>query len=239
MSARTAIRWLFALTATIVAASLGLYLLINARCFQIGGNLTCCVKTEQKLVALSFDDGPTPQGVDALLATLNPRGIKGTFFLIGDMVARHPEQARRLVLAGHELGNHSFTHDRMVGHDDAFYDMQITRTDQLLRTAGMTGAKLFRPPYGKKLYGLPRAVARNGYRTIMWDVEESADVSLSPQAYADHLVAQVRPGSIILIHPMSRNNGTARAALPLVVDRLRAQGYRFVTVGELLSHAQR
>jgi peptidoglycan-N-acetylglucosamine deacetylase len=206
----------------------------KARCFQLVGDVTCRVETKEKIVALSFDDGPTPEGVDAVLAELEPRGIKATFFLIGKHIEANPGQARRLVEAGHEVGNHSFTHTRMIGKWPSTYDQEVRRTDQLLKTEGVTNPTFFRPPFGKRVIGLPMAVERAGYRTIMWDIADDADNFPIPRDYAQEILRHVQPGSIILMHPMYKHSQTARDALPLILDALKAKGYRVVPVGALL-----
>lgn len=223
-----------ALIAIILVGAFATWRISKAHCFQLVGDLTCRIDTDEKIVALSFDDGPTPEGVDAVLAQLEARNIKATFFLIGNRMEKYPGQARRLLAAGHELANHSYTHTRMIGQSAATYDAEIAQTDRLLKVEGAPKPALFRPPFGKRLIGLPLAVGRAGYRTIMWDVEDDADHYPDPKDYARHLLRQVRPGSIILIHPMYRTNQTARDALPLVLDGLIAKGYRVVPVGELL-----
>jgi len=207
--------------------------LSKARCIQLVGEVTCRVETEAKLVALTFDDGPTPEGVDAVLAELGPRGIHATFFLIGSRMEKFPGQAERLIAAGHELGNHTYAHQRNLGRSQDFYAAEIAKTRTLLQRAG-SETKLFRPPFGKRLIGLPLEVERAGYRTIMWDVEDQPEKFTQASAFAGDILARVRPGSIILIHPMYRHNRLARDALPIVLDGLRSQGYEVVTVSELL-----
>ncbi len=225
--------------AAALLTSIGAWRISKARCFQLVGEMTCRVETTQKIVALSFDDGPTPEGVDAVLKTLEPRGINATFFLIGKHMERHPGQGRRLLAAGHELGNHTFTHTRMLGKLPSTYDEEISKTDRLLKAEGANNPVLFRPPFGKRLIGLPLAVDRAGYKTIMWDVEDDAEHHPRPRDYADDILRRVRPGSIILMHPMYDHSQTAKDALPLILDGLKAKGYRVVTVGELLALRRR
>jgi peptidoglycan-N-acetylglucosamine deacetylase len=226
-------------TAVIVSAILlalsaaAAWQLSKARCLQLVGEVTCRVETEAKLVALTFDDGPTPEGVDAVLAELGPRGIHATFFLIGNRMERFPGQAERLIAAGHELGNHTYSHQRNLGRAQEFYAAEIAKTGALLQAAG-SDTKLFRPPFGKRLIGLPLEVERAGYRTIMWDVEDQPEKFTEPRAFAQDILARVSPGSIILIHPMYRHNQVARDALPIVLNGLQSQGYEVVTVSELL-----
>lgn len=217
-----------------LATAYGLFKISEARCFTLAGEPVCRVETSEPVVALTFDDGPTPFGADHAAAVLDRYGVKATFFLIGRDMERNPDAVRRLRGAGHELANHSYSHTRMVARSPRFYDSEIARTDALLRRAGSPAPQFFRPPYGKKLVGLPRAVERRGYRMIMWDVEERYDVGSDHRAYADHMVRNARPGSIIIMHVMHRPNETARRALPLVIEGLQARGLRVVTVGELM-----
>lgn len=211
--------------------------LSKARCIQLIGEVTCRVETDSKLVALTFDDGPTPEGVDAVLAELGPRGITATFFLIGNRMEKFPGQAERLIAAGHELGNHTYTHQRNIGRSQDFYAAEIAKTDALLKLAG-SDTNLFRPPFGKRLVGLPLEVERAGYRTIMWDVEDQPEKFTEARAFAHDILARIRPGSIILIHPMYRHNQVAREALPIVLDGLKSQGFEVVTVSEMLKRTE-
>jgi peptidoglycan/xylan/chitin deacetylase (PgdA/CDA1 family) len=236
---RLGIRTVIAVSAImLVVSAASLWQLSKARCMQLIGEVTCRFETDRKLVALTFDDGPTPEGVDAVLAELGPRGINATFFLIGNRMEKFPGQAERLIAAGHELGNHTYTHQRNIGRSQDFYAGEIAKTDALLKRAG-SDTKLFRPPFGKRLIGLPLEVERAGYRTIMWDVEDQPEKFAQASAFAQDILARVRPGSIILIHPMYRHNQVARDALPIVLDGLQAQGYEVVTVSELLAQAGR
>lgn len=224
-------RWLGITAAVALIAAVALLKISKAECFTLTGHAICRVDTQQKLVALTFDDGPTEQGLDAVLPALARYQAKGTFFLIGKNVIA--PLVHRILAGGHEVGNHSFNHVRMVFHSSAFYDNEIRRTDAVLQAAGAPKSTLFRPPFGKKLIGLPLAVERNGYRMIMWDSGDPPD--RDPKAYAEKVLAQARPGSIILIHPMYSANGTERAALPLILDGLSKRGFRMVTVSELLA----
>jgi len=225
--------WIPGILLILVAALvLTAYLTSRARCWQWVGTPVCRVDTSEKIVALTFDDGPTAEGVDYFLQTLTPAGTTATFFLTGAELAANPGQARRLVAAGHQIANHSYRHERMWGLFADAYEADIRRTDALLRQEGGDGALLFRPPYGKKLTGLPIALARTGHRTIMWDIEDPE--TSDPKAFADQILEQVRPGSIILVHAMYRRRDTARRALPLILAGLKDRGYRTVTVSDLL-----
>ncbi|HEV2816083.1 MAG TPA: polysaccharide deacetylase family protein [Allosphingosinicella sp.] len=231
---RIAFWTLVGLAASILVA-FAIFEVAKARCFALSGEAICRVETTAPIVALTFDDGPTAEGVAWADAILRRRQARGTFFLIGGEVERREALVRRLLARGHEIGNHSFSHVRMIGRSASFYDSEIARTDAALRRAGVPSPGLFRPPYGKKLIGLPNALSRHHYRLIMWDVEDPPGAA-TPRAYAEQVVRSARPGSIILMHIMYRGNRVAREALPLVVEGLQARGFRLVTVSELLRH---
>ena len=129
------------IAASILVAILALlyatFAISKAACFQLIGTPLCKVDTGEKLIALTFDDGPTPLGVDAVLPVLAKYGAHATFFLVGAQMEDNPGQARRLHAAGHELGNHSYYHKRMWGLFPGTYEAEIRRTDALLRAAGL------------------------------------------------------------------------------------------------------
>jgi len=233
--ARRIALWTALALAGLILVALAIFQVSKARCFALTGDIVCRVETTAPIVALTFDDGPTPEGVAWTSAVLRRHRARATFFLIGGEVGGREALVRRLLAEGHEIGNHSFSHVRMIGRSAAFYDAEIARTDAALRRAGVPSPSLFRPPYGKKLIGLPGALARHDYRMIMWDVEDPPGAA-TPRAYAEQMVRAARPGSILLMHVMYRDNRVARAALPLVVEGLQARGLRLVTVSELLRH---
>ncbi|HEX9947545.1 MAG TPA: polysaccharide deacetylase family protein [Allosphingosinicella sp.] len=227
------IRWIAAALVLALAILTALWAVSRARCFALVGEIICRVETDRPIVALTFDDGPTEEGVATALAALRARGARATFFLIGREVAQRPHLVRHIVAQGHEVANHSLTHKVMIGRSPGFYDAEIGENHRRLVAAGAPAPKLFRPPYGKKLWGLPAAARRHGYKMVMIDVEEP-EVE-DPRAYAERLVREAKPGSILLIHLMYRANRTAREAVPLVIEGLQARGFRIVPVGELLA----
>jgi peptidoglycan/xylan/chitin deacetylase (PgdA/CDA1 family) len=231
------VRWIAGALILALALAAALWAISNARCFALVGDIICRVETDRPMVALTFDDGPTEQGVETALAALRARGARGTFFLIGREVAERPHLIQRIAAEGHEIANHSLTHRVMIGRSGSFYDHEIGETHRRLIAAGAPAPTLFRPPYGKKLWGLPAAARRHGYRIVMIDVEEP--LVEDARVYADRIVREAKPGSILLMHLMYRANGTAREALPLVLRGLQARGFRIVPVGELLAAGRR
>lgn len=219
-----------------ILAVAGLRELASSRTMQLFGRLVARVDTPDSVVALTFDDGPVPEVVDSLLALLEVRGVQATFFVTGNELARSAEAGRALVAAGHELGNHSYSHRRLVLVSPTTIQREIQDTDALIRAAGQRGPIYFRPPYGYKLVGLPYLLARDNRTTITWDVEPDSypQVAASASSIVAHVLARVRPGSIILLHPWYASRATSRAAVPELIDSLHARGYRVTTVRQLL-----
>ena len=218
-----------------IAASVGLYLLMNARCYQLLGDLVCHGTGDRKHIALTCDDAPSESTSDAVLAVVAEKNVKATFFMIGENMARHPQAAQRIAAAGHELGNHSYSHRRFLLRSPAFIAREIEDTNTLIRAAGYHGPIRFRPPYGKKLLGLPWYLTRHTITTVMWDSEPARQQPPSVEAITAAALAQAHNGAIILLHPFCPDACRAeREALPHIIDGLRAQGYTLTTVSELL-----
>lgn len=225
--------------ATIVGLALvafGLRTLARSRTVQLFSAPVARVATADSVVALTFDDGPT-EHADSLIRILESRDVRATFFVIGAEVARAPEAARALVAEGHELGNHSYTHKRMILRRPSDLRDELERTDSLLRAVGMTGPIYFRPPYSYKLVILPYVLWRADRTTVTWDIEPDSypEVAATSDGIVRHILERVRPGSIILLHPWYPSRATSLAAVPLVIDSLRSRGYGVTTVGDLLA----
>ncbi|WP_233080294.1 polysaccharide deacetylase family protein [Rheinheimera soli] len=225
------------LVLVLLVTLLTLWQLSSSRQFQLFGTLVDKVDTEQKLVALTFDDGPTPQYTAGILQLLELYQVKATFFVTGAETQRYMTQAKQIVAAGHQLGNHSWFHNRMLLMSLDDISREIEGTDQQIREAGFQGDILFRPPYGKKLLMLPWYLASTNRTNIMWDIapETFDQDSEDPQSMATEVLEQVEPGSIVLLHLMYKNREASRTALPIIIKGLKAKGYRMVTVSELLT----
>lgn len=219
----------------VLAVLVGLGKLARARSFQVFGELYARVETQQKVVALTFDDGPSPANTPALLELLARHQVKATFFMVGRNIEAHRELAARVVSQGHEVGNHSYSHKRLIFRSPAFVQQEISRTDALLREAGVQGEILFRAPFGKKLFILPWVLAREHRKDILFDVVPDDPVTQDAGLITSRVLEATRPGSIILLHDgWAAKPGTLEAA-DRILQSLRAQGYRFVTVSELLA----
>jgi peptidoglycan-N-acetylglucosamine deacetylase len=227
--------WLSVSLLVATAGVAGLYRLARSRTYQVLGRLVARVETQTRAVALTFDDGPTAAAIDEVLGALGSRHARATFFVNGSHLAQAPELGRRLVAAGHELGNHTYSHDRMVLRSARFLRSEVESTDALIRAAGETGPIYFRPPFCWKLFGLPFYLWRTGRTTVTWDIDADPPPTGADAArIVSECMRRVRPGSVILMHVWYPSRAPSRAALPALVDRLRAEGYDLVTLAELL-----
>lgn len=222
------------LSLLIITASLVLFQISKSRTFQFFGGITSRVETDQKVVALTFDDAPSTK-TQEVLYILKEKQVKATFYEIGKGIEQFPSEAKAIVDAGMEVGNHSYSHKRFLLKSLSFVDYEIQKTNKLIRDSGYQGEVTFRPPNGKKLFALPWYLRKHDIKTIMWDVEPDTYVAGEPEAIVKYTLDHVQPGSIILLHPFCDIECAAdRAALPKIIDGLKEKGYAFVTINELL-----
>jgi peptidoglycan/xylan/chitin deacetylase (PgdA/CDA1 family) len=219
-----------------IALIIGGWMVSRSRTFQLFGEIVHRVETDEKVVALTFDDGPTPDYTPGVLAVLKEKGVTATFFLIGNEAESNLAETRAIVADGHELGNHTYSHPDMTLASEGDAESEVTKTDAAIRAAGYSGHIHFRPPFGKKLFGLPLYLAKQDRITVTWDVEPESDDSIAadPRRIISHVVEETKPGSIVILHVMYPARKTSRQALPGVIDGLKERGFRFVTVSELL-----
>ena len=171
-----------------------------------------------------------------VLNILEDHNVKGTFFLNGSGIQQNKQSAIDLVNAGHQIGNHSYNHKNMMlmGLDEV--REEIDSTTALIRQIGFESEIYFRPPYGKKLFVLPYYLKSKGIKTITWNVEPETypKVAGSSASIAEYVIKSSTPGSIILLHVLGSKNSESRGAIGPIIKGLRAKGYKFVTVSQLL-----
>lgn len=188
---------------------------------------------EGQYVAMTFDDGPHGANTPRLLEMLKQRGIKATFFCVGQCVAEYPEIAKRIVEEGHEIASHSWSHPQLSSMSEASVRDQLERTHQAIKQATGIAPKVFRPPYGAfTLRQRNWANAVYGYKTILWDVDPLDWKIRNASHVQSEILRQTVPGSIILSHDIHKSTIDA---MPATLDALLAKGYKFVTVSELLA----
>ncbi|MED3786725.1 polysaccharide deacetylase family protein [Peribacillus frigoritolerans] len=210
---------------------LGTYKLMNSRTYQVFGGLTDNVETNEKVVALTFDDGPS-KNVNEILPLLAKYDVKATFFLIGNEIEKYPEEAGKIAEAGHQIGNHTYSHRRMVFKSPSYIKEEIEKTDKLIQNAGYKGEIDVRPPNGKKIIGLPYYLNKNDRETITWDLEPDSYYTTASDK-VKYVKESIKPGSIILMHPMYDDTGKELQAIEGILRELTNEGYTFVTVNEL------
>ncbi|MFA1544401.1 polysaccharide deacetylase family protein [Actinomadura monticuli] len=182
-----------------------------------------------KCVALTFDDGPA-ESTGELLDVLAAKNVRATFFLVGENVVKHPELVRRELQAGHEIGDHSYTHADLGTASKTTVMSELTRTqDAIRRAAGFTPV-LLRPPYGSVSKRLTKLARSMGLAQVLWTVDP-LDWEHRDTGYVEkRVLKRVRPGYVVLMHDI---HPTTVRAVPRIIDRLAAEGYAFVTVSEL------
>lgn len=189
-------------------------------------------------IALTFDDGPHPESIGLILDTLRAYGVKSTFFLVGKRIEEHPAWARRIVEAGHEVGNHTQNHRRLPGLSEPEFDEEVNACARAFRAATGHSMTLFRPPGMRYNRAILRRLQAMGYTTIGWTAaaKDFETVShriegMTPDDIVDRVLKTVDNGGIILLHDTKQ---TAEA-LPRLISVLRVSGHRFVTVSQMLA----
>ena len=177
--------------------------------------------TKEKVVYLTFDDGPIPRVTPWVLDLLDKYNIKATFFLVGDNVRKHPEEFRMILERGHRVGNHTFNHIKGTSYMASDYVANVEKANELIQS------NLFRPPHGWLGYR-PYHVLRRHYRIIMWDlVTRDYSKRLNGEQVFSKLKHYVRNGSIITFHDSLKSEKNLQYALPRSIEWLLEQGYRF------------
>ncbi len=218
-----------------VIAITALFLYIKSyRSPQLYGEAVFRVATDEKLVALTYDDGPSPLYTPEILRLLRERGAKATFFVLGSEAVKYPELIKKIYSDGHEIGNHSWTHEQLIFCTPSFVRSQIDRTDAVLKELGYRGPIPFRAPYGRKLLALPWVLHSTNRRHILFDVIPYDWERPGSAIIAERAVIETQPGSIILLHDGRGERSQTVEATGEIIDALHSQGYRFVTISELL-----
>ena len=185
----------------------------------------------KKLVALTFDDGPHTATTQPILDILKRRHVPATFFFVGAMAARHPELVRAAAHDGHSIGNHTFHHVTMPALSQADAATEIKACGSVIKAATGAMPHLFRPPGGQYTPQIAGDAAALGYQTVLWTCDPGDYLRLPPAVIAKRTLKTVTPGGIIILHS---GVGETVRALPSIIESLRAAGYLFVTVDEML-----
>ncbi|MEY4595084.1 MAG: hypothetical protein RIQ47_1494 [Bacteroidota bacterium] len=191
---------------------------------RLFSSLVWRIPQKDKIIYLTFDDGPIPEVTPWVLDELEKHNAKATFFCIGNNVRKHPDVYKKLQLAGHRIGNHTENHLNGWTVYNREYYMNIAQCRRVVKS------DLFRPPYGKIR---PSQIARirENYRIIMWDVlSKDYDISLSGEEVYQRVVRNTTPGSIIVMHDSLKAEERLRYALPRILAHFTEQGYKFAPI---------
>jgi peptidoglycan/xylan/chitin deacetylase (PgdA/CDA1 family) len=194
------------------------------------------VNTSEKAVALTFDDGPDPATTPAVLASLDKHDVKATFFVVGNRAEANPKLLKKIVTAGHELGNHSYSHKDFNKVDGAGIRSEIVRTNEIIEKLTGQKAILFRPPGGYLSNEMIRITQEEKVKVAYWSWEtDSKDWrNRNSQYIADYVTDHIAPGQIIILHDGGNNGLTTARAVDLMISQIEKKGYRFMTMGELM-----
>lgn len=193
------------------------------------------LKANEKVIALTFDDGPSPKNTAQILEILKKNNIKATFFMVGQMVKYFPQVAKQVAADGHVIGNHTW-HHWYFQMDGATASSEIDRTADIIYKTTGEKTTLFRPPGGFLNNGLAQYAKNEKYAVMMWS-EQSGDAERrSPQVpmLVKNVLKHAKPGAIVLLHDGGGNRSKSVKALPEMIAGLKAQGYQFVTIPQLL-----
>ena len=193
-------------------------------------------ETEEKVAALTFDDGPHFAYTEEILDILKEYGIKATFFVVGENAEKHPDIITREISEGHEIGNHTYTHPlnySTLNSEKAFEEILLT--EEILNFTAEYRPKLFRPPGGQCGEHLTKALERFDYKLILWSVDTRDWNRPSAAKIAKTVLNNIRPGAIVLFHDFVSIKSNTPAALRIILPKLIEEGYEVVTVSELLN----
>ena len=201
------------------------------------------VKTSQKVVALTFDDGPYPPYTEEILDILKEYKVTATFFVLGKNAEKFPELVRREVAEGHQIGNHTYDHIDLLKEDRKTIADEVDRTNKIILTITGQVPRVMRPPHGFRDAVVMEVMAERGLNVVEWSVASRDWTNPGTDVIVERTVSKVKNGSVILLHDgdgvaqAASREQTVRAARQIIRELL-AQGYKFVTVSEILTQTE-
>lgn len=203
--------------------------LINSGPIAIAGT-----RTEHKVVALTFDHSWGNKFTPSILDTLKQNNLKVTFFIMGPWAKKFPEVAQRMVADGHEIASHGYRHENYGDMTPEWVKDDIQKSHALIKEVTGVEPTLIRPPNGHYSQKSLKATDELGYKTIIWNVDSLDWKNPGRDVIIDRVMKRIKPGAIILMHASDTPVQTAEA-LPILLQKIKAEGYQVITVGELLS----
>jgi len=193
------------------------------------------IESDRKVVALTFDDGPNPDATPKILDTLRQKGVRATFFVLGSHAERWPELVRRIAHEGHQIGNHGYFHRKLQFKSPFYVSRDIRLGIRAIKRAGAPAPKYFRAPHGFRSPWTTPIASSYGERTVGWSLGVWDSDRPGVEEIVRRTLEGIEPGSIVLLHdgdgynPDGDRMQTA-AALPMIIDRLKQEGYEFATL---------
>lgn len=192
------------------------------------------IKTEEKVIALTFDDGPHKTYTSQILDLLAKYDAKATFFVIGNQAEKYPDLIRKLNDEGHEIANHTYTHPHSITAENL--EKELKKTNEVIHDITGTYPLLYRPVGGSYNDGIINTAVDNGYKVIMWSWHQDTEDWKRPgvNSIVTKVLSGATPGNIVLFHDAGGDRSQTVQALEKILPELQKQGYTFVTVSELL-----
>lgn len=187
------------------------------------------VKTDQRRIYLTFDDGPIPDVTEWVLDVLQSYAAKATFFCVGDNIRKHPHLLKRIVSEGHAVGNHTFHHLKGWKTKNTDYYANIQRWEDTVKQTGITlpNKPLFRPPYGQISFRQAKHL-RQHYQIIMWDIiTGDFDKTLDKENCLQQSIQMTQPGTVIVFHDSIKSKDNVQAILPRYLEAMKIKGFEF------------
>jgi len=202
------------------------------------GRAFCCAKRGSKQIALTFDDGPNEPYTSMLLDVLSKHNVLATFFLVGKYVKQRPDVVREIAARGHVIGNHTFTHARLIFESEARVREEILQCRAAISDATGEHSNLFRPPWGGRRPGTFRIVRKLGLEPVMWNITGYDWKAPSVEFLEQKVFPKLRGGDVILLHDGGHKAfGTDRSRTVELADRLLSRykdQYEFATIPEMM-----
>lgn len=189
-------------------------------------------ETNEKVIALTFDDGPDEHYTPKILKLLSRHRIKATFFLLGARVEKYPSVVQDIHDAGHAIGNHTYWHPELTKTGVANMVWEINKNEKAIENAIGIKTDLFRAPYGALNEDLVKKLAELDYRGIGWSIDSEDWRDLTKEEVRMNIINHLHPGAIILMHSIGNIAGGVEA-LEEIIPYLKEQGYQFVTVYDM------
>ncbi|MBQ9545380.1 MAG: polysaccharide deacetylase family protein [Clostridia bacterium] len=196
-----------------------------------------CNRNAGKRVALTFDDGPHREYTEEILKILEENGVRATFFVIGENAGEYPDRVKMISDAGHEIGNHTYSHAMINRLSETELKSEIERAQKAILDACGTEPKVFRPPYGAYNDRSIGIVEEMGFRCVLWS-QDSRDWQLPPsESIVSAIAGSLSEGDVLLFHDYNRPESPTPSALRALIPMAKSAGWEFVTVSELFEDA--